>query len=199
MIDPVSKKSQIRRGMVCAAVPLCIVLVRLLFITACTSTQGPGNLATENQTPVPITTVTPESKALYKVTIAQPNDTKHPDYIVMDSDVYNQGEVIEFALMNLGSEPLGCASLEPNYYVGYEMENGSWKLVATEVEQPVVSLLQPGQSSRTSRLDTTNWSLGHYRISFNCGRISRDFLIRTTPAATELGKYSGDAKHEQSR
>ncbi|AGB02631.1 hypothetical protein Metfor_1601 [Methanoregula formicica SMSP] len=169
-----------RRSPVCPAVALCIVLVSLLLVAACTSAQGPGNLATENQTPVPITTATPESKALYKVTIAQPNDTTHPDYIIMDSDIYNQGEVVEFYVVNKGTDTLTCTNNRASYLIIFQNENGTWEYLP-EVGPPMlpkISYLKPGETLPPRRFVTTGWIPGRYRIVFDCG-IMREFEIRS--------------------
>lgn len=155
------------------------LLVAVLMAAGCISTQTPDNLTTEKPTSIITTPVTPESKVLYKVTIAQPNDTSHPDYIIMDSDVYNQGEVIEFYVVNKGTDTLTCANVPSSYRIFSQNENGTWDYLP-EVGPPMlpkISYLKPGETLPVKRFVTTGWMPGRYRIVFECG-IMREFEIR---------------------
>lgn len=161
-----------------------IVIPLLLFATVllaggCITTQTPDNLTTEKSTSIIPTPVTPESKALYKVTIAQPDDTSHPDYIIMDSDVYNQGEVVEFYVVNKGTETLTCANV-PTYRVFSQNENGTWDYLP-DIGPPMyprISYMKPGEIIPPMRFATAGWIPGRYRIVFDCG-IMREFEIRS--------------------
>jgi hypothetical protein len=139
------------------------------------------NQIQENQTMTSVQTtvapITPQSVAVYKVTITQ-EDGSHADYIKMDSDVYNPGEIVEFYLINLDSEPIPCGSLSPYYMVALKSDNGSWmNIIDSGYQQPGRLSnnlgIEPGESTRTYRLDTTGWRPGLYRIVFNCGGTSQ--------------------------
>jgi len=129
------------------------------------------NLVTEQ------TTVSLQSKASYKVTIAQQNDS-HADFIKMDSDVYSQGEIIEYYLINEGSETLTCAGTPPTFMI-YRQNNNSWE-IPPELSVTVTDLtsyLKSGESTRMKRLITTDWRPGRYKIVSDCG-IWREFELR---------------------
>ena len=68
-------------------IALMIVLMCILLTTGCTTKPVLDNQTGTFTSPTVPPTTQP-SEALYKVTIAQPNNT-HADFIKMDSDVYN--------------------------------------------------------------------------------------------------------------
>jgi len=156
---------------------LIIQLAAILLAAGCTTTPVSENLTGENHASITTTPGTPESKAFYKVTISQPNDANHPDYIKMESDVYNQGEVIEFYVVNEGSESLLCDYI-PTFGVSQRMDDGSWRLLPESSQTASGGLRdwKPGEVSRTFRFATTGWMPGRYRIVFDCG-IMREFEI----------------------
>jgi hypothetical protein len=159
-------------------IPL-FLLIAVLMAAGCITTQTPDNLTTKNPTSIITTPVTPESRAFYKVTIAQPDDSAHPDYIIMDSDVYNQGEVVEFYVVNKGTDTLTCANNPPSYFIFFRNENGTWEYLP-EVGPPMlpqILYLKPGVTLPARRFVTTGWRPGRYRIVFDCG-IRREFEIR---------------------
>jgi hypothetical protein len=121
----------------------------------------------------------------YQITLAQPETRS--DFIRMDSDVYNTGEVVEFLVTNDGLIPLECTNTPPEFRVTYQTGSGRW---ATKMgpEIPVtgnISFLQKGQSTKMYRFISTGWEPGRYRILSDCG-VGRDFLIRalSTPVPT---------------
>ncbi|MFA4859398.1 hypothetical protein [Methanoregula sp.] len=148
---------------------LMIVCVCILMVVGCTTKP-----ALEN----PAGTPTPSSKALYKVTIAQPNGS-HAEFMKMDSDVYNVGEVVEFYVVNEGPETLTCANTPPSFRIYYKKDDNTWEYQteAGETMSPRISYLKPGDSTRLRRLITTDWTPGRYRIVFD-GGISRVFELR---------------------
>jgi hypothetical protein len=141
------------------------------------------HVAVENRT-TPVTQTTRESKTLYTVTIAQPDST-HPEYIKMDADVYNVGEIVEFYMINEGSGTLTCANWQPSYSVLWLLDNGTRQRVADSgVVQPAISYIKPGSVTPHYRIETTGWGPGRYLIRFDCDAISREFILREIPKVT---------------
>ena len=164
------------------AVPILVLmflLASVLLAPGCTTTV-PGN-RTGPVSPAPATSTTPASVALYRVTIPQ-EEGSHADYLIMDSDVYNQGEVVEFYVMNEGSGAIRCGSSPFTYMVQYRKTDGSWGTLPepSETVEPIISYLKPGQATATRRFVTAGWPPGLYRIVYDCG-ISREFMVRTVP------------------
>lgn len=159
--------------------PLIILIIALLLTSGCTS-FGDSTGAAAN--------TTPDSKQIvssYQVSISQPDSTS--DFIRMDSDVYNAGEVVEFVVTNNGLLPLDCSNTPPDFSVIYQTGSGRW-VTRMGPEVPVtgnISFLQKGESTKYFRFVTTGWEGGRYRIVSDCG-VERDILIRelATPLPT---------------
>jgi hypothetical protein len=162
---------------------LCIVMMALLLAAGCTTTPAPNNPAGIH-TPSPEITHTMSSKALYKVTIAQQNNSQS-DLIRMDSDIYNQGEVVEFYLVNDRPEPLECVGDFSSYRI-FSFINRSWSPLPQPPGTYVVvitgistrSYLQSGTSTEKFHLITNDLTPGRYKIQFVCLNIYREFEIR---------------------
>jgi len=162
-----------------------IVLIVLFFVAGagCTAPAGPIN-ASENST-VPPGTVA----ASYRVTLNQPE--AQSAYIVMDTDIYNPGEVVEFSVTNYGSSPLSCAGNPPGFSVKFQKTNGIWatRMGPGQPNETETTLLAPGTSTKIYRFVTDGWEPGRYRIVHDCG-IVREILVRSpatpqpTPAPT---------------
>jgi hypothetical protein len=107
-------------------------------------------------------------------------DTTHTNYIKMDSEVYNQGEIIEFYLVNEGNETLTCAVTPPSFLIYRQIGNDSWEIPPGVSETLIdrISHLKPGESTRVRRLITTDWTPGLYKIVSDCG-VSREFVLRS--------------------
>jgi len=164
--------------------PFIIALLVILIITAlvlaagCTTTPAMNNLTgMPTQTLVSLT----KEKAVpfYKVTIPQPEGI-HPDYLKMDSDVYNQGEVVKFSVVNEGSETLACWSIFPSFYLYRQV--GTWELLIgpTGTQIDYGYYLKQGESTPVQQLSTTDLTPGHYKIVTECG-VSREFEIHASP------------------
>ncbi len=165
---------QINRSWLIAVVFLAMGLV----ITAgCTSPAGTGNVA-ENSSSVPVTLT-----ASYRATINQPDALA--DYMKMDTDIYNIGEVVEFTVTNIGSGALQCAGDPPAFSVKTQSPGGSWttKMVPNEPNRTVQSSLAPGASTQRYAFVTTGWEPGRYRIVQDCD-VEHEFLLRALPAVT---------------
>ena len=155
-----------------------IVMGFIVLATGCTTKPVLDNQTGTFTSPTAPPTTQP-SEALYKVTIAQQNNT-HADFIKMDSDVYNQGEVIEYYAVNEGTETLTCGCTPPTPRVFRQLDDKSWGIPPGFVDEFCafqISYFKPGETTRVRRLITTDWLPGRYRIGFSCG-ISREFEIR---------------------
>lgn len=155
-----------------------LIIIALLLTAGCTSPLAKAN-ATTNITPTQV-----QSVALYKVTIAQP-DT-YSGFIHMDSDVYNDGEVVEFVVVNDGKTNLESPNDRPDFSVKFQTGRGTW---ATKMgtQEPAVSnatILAPGESSKVYRFIPAGWEPGRYRIISDYG-IGHDILIRVFPTQVQ--------------
>lgn len=153
---------------------LIITLVCLLLVAGCTSPFNPAN-ETGNTTPA-----VQQSPASYKVTIAQPDGRSRS--IIMDTDVYNLGEVVEFSVKNGGSGTLTCLHDPPTFSVKYQTGSGIWA-TREGTDAPAEtnkSSIEPGKSSPAFRFVTTGWEPNRYRIVSDCG-VYREFLVRPAP------------------
>jgi len=151
-----------------------IIIIAFLLTAGCT-TPSAKTSATVSVTPTPV-----QSVALYKVTIAQPD--AYSGYIHMDSDVYNDGEVVAFMVVNDGKTHLVSPNDRPDFSVKFQTGHGTW---ATKMgtDTPAVSnatILAPGESSKVYRFIPAGWEPGRYRIISDYG-IGRDILIRAVP------------------
>lgn len=124
--------------------------------------------------------------ASYHLTLRQP--VAQSDYIHMDTDIYNIGEVVEFTVTNDGSGTLDCAGDPPSFSVNFQAGNGMWatRMGTGKPDDSVKKPLAPGASTQVYRFVTTSWDPGRYRIVHDCG-IEREILIRALPVtrATE--------------
>jgi len=156
---------------------LMMIFVCILLVSGCTNKPVLDNQTGTFTSPTVPPTTQP-SKALYKVTIAQPNNSR-ADFIKMDSDVYNQGEVIEFYVVNEGTETLTCGCTPPLFVIYRQLDDKSWGILPGTGEwcSFQISYFKPGETTRVRRLITNDWLPGRYRIGFGCG-ISREFEIR---------------------
>jgi hypothetical protein len=181
---PILPESRWRSGSI--AVALCIVMVAVLLAAGCMTTSASGSL-TGNPTQTPVSPIMEKSVTFYKVTIPQPEGI-HPDYIKIDSDVYNLGEVIEFHVVNEGSEPLACWQITPSLDYHLYRQIGTWELqpepYSTGWHTDSGYYLQHGESTPELRLRTADLIPGHYKIVTDCG-VSREFEIRAAPNTTQ--------------
>lgn len=174
-----------RKKSICTAVSVCIVLTVVLLVTGCITKPVPDNrsalISQTTTAPAPL-----KSIALYKVTIAQPIGSQ-AEYITMDSDVYNSGELIEFSLLtdNLITEP--CKGDISSFRVFFKSTNGFWEELPGPFEayhpyaapQPASTAFSgPGPSIPEYRIVTTGWAPGYYRIQSDCLQAAHEFLLR---------------------
>ena len=163
-----------------AFLTLMIISICLAMIAGCTTTTFSKNQDTNPQVSVTPTATYPD-KALYKVTIPQPNNT-HPEFIRMDADIYNQGVVIEYYLVNECSGLLSCYTNPPSFQISRETISGTWvNLPQSEITKaPEIYSLKHGESTPAQRIITDDLVPGRYKIQSTCG-ISRDFEVRKIP------------------
>ncbi|MCK9580786.1 MAG: hypothetical protein M0Q92_10110 [Methanoregula sp.] len=161
------------------SIPLFILILCLIITTGCTSPADTIGATANN---------TPDGKQImsaYQQSVSQPDITS--DFIRMDTDIYNAGEVVEFVVTNNGLLPLTCSNTPPDFRVTFQAGNGRWATkMGPDVPVPGnISHLQKGESTRVYRFISTAWDAGRYRIVSDCG-VERDFLIRVlpTPAPT---------------
>jgi len=160
---------------------IALFLTLAFLLTAgCSTIPVQHNAASSEIVPVPQTTEKPGP--YYRVTIDQA-ESNHPDYLKMDSDIYKQGEVIEFFVTNLGSESLSCWHDYPSFSLYRQV--GTWEsLTKREGYQTDYGYyLQRGESTAVERLNTSDLTPGHYKIVTDCG-ISREFEIHVAPVTT---------------
>ncbi len=158
---------------------VCVILALVLLGAGCTS--FPADEANDTRS----SNEDVQVPASYRVTLAQPD--ARADYIHMDSDVYNAGEVVEFVVTNDGLLPLSCTRTPPDFRVIFQTGSGRWatKMGPDFAAAGNVSYLQNGESTQVYRFISTGWEAGRYRIVSDCGP-EREFLIRVlpTPAPT---------------
>jgi hypothetical protein len=158
-----------------------LILVCLLCTAGCILPFAADN-RTEG-TPGPSS---PQSVAKYKVTLAQPGDAAK--MIIMDSDVYNLGEVVEFFITNKENHDLSCSNDPPSFSVKYQKGNGQWvtRMGSDDPAAGTATSLKPGASTAPYRFVTTGWAPGRYRIVSDCD-VSREILIRSLPPVSTAG------------
>ena len=176
-----------RRKPVRVSVALCGIILVGMLIAGCTITPLSDN-QTVNLSTSPEITPTIASKALYKVTIAQQGGS-HSDLIRMESDVFNQGEVIEFSLVTDGQAVKPCDGGIFSFRVFFRLNNGSWNelqgpfraYIAPKPTCPAVTNAVCQQSLPPAyRFVTTGWPPGLYRIQSDCLNASHEFILRNT-------------------
>jgi hypothetical protein len=163
---------------------LIVSALMILLITGagCTSLFSGGNATS----PEPSAGDLPA--ASYKVSLHQPDAMS--GYIHMDTDIYNIGEVVEFAVTNDGSRTLDCAGDPPSFSVKSQGINGAWGTrMGKDPDTEKRSSLAPGASLPAYRFISDGWAPGRYRIVHDCG-VVREFILKpapvpvTTPPAT---------------
>lgn len=153
---------------------LIIIMVCVFLMAGCTSLFDQTNQTNTTTTEVQ------QFPSSYKVTLAQPDDTSN--FIRMDTDVYNIGEVIEFYVINEGSGTLTCLNDPPTYSVKFQTGSGRWATrMGTDIPvETNKTYLENGKSTQMYRFVSTGWEPNRYRIVSDCG-VYREFLLRSVP------------------
>jgi len=156
-----------------------LLIIAFMFFAGCT-TEPALQSQTVNQSPSPDSSQMDKSLFFYGAKIPQA-DSIHPDYIRMNSDIFAQGETIEFFVVNEGSSPLTCDYLPVyNLYI----QTGTWESLTrkSEYSLPGYYHLPAGNSTDVQRLGTSDLVTGHYKIA-RCG-VSREFEVHAAPVST---------------
>ena len=152
------------------------MILACVMTAGCTSVLNEGNSST--------TAVTDRVAAPgYHATIAQPD--ARSDFIRMDADVYNAGEVVEFTVTNNGTLPLECSDTPPGFRVKFQTGSGRW-VTRMGPDTPVKgnsSQLKSGESTQLYRFVSAGWEPGRYRIISDCG-VEHDILIHALMTVT---------------
>jgi len=187
-IDPESRRRPLR-----IAVALVLVMVAVLLAAGCTTEPTHDNRNGTISSPA-VTAPTQKSSALYKVTIAQSNGT-HAEFIKIDSDVYNIGEVIEFSLQKRSDGTETCPDSPCSYRVAFQLKNGSWQELPEPIEPMDTTVEGPRYFSSCTSMQfaTTNWTGGMYRIQYHCG-VSRKFNLVVPIRPTPTRDFSAGSK-----
>ncbi len=166
---------------------LLILAFSLVIIAGCSSIASEKN-------PDSSTSQTPgQPAASWQVTIHQPY--AQSDYIKMDTDIYNIGEVVEFTVTNDGSQSLDCAGAPPSFSVKFQAVNGVWatRMGTEKPNESAKYTLAPGASTQVYRFVTTGWDPDRYRIVSDCG-VVREFILRPVPAIVTMVEEGQTAK-----
>jgi hypothetical protein len=137
--------------------------------------------------PVPETTRAKETESLSPGTVAPPANN-HPEYIRMDATTYSVGEVVQFYLVNKGSEIKGCDYAHPPYTVYLRLPDDSRRTIASgNPARSYLTVISEGEIASSTgpfSLDTSKLTPGRYIIRFDCGNnVAREFMIMAhTPA-----------------
>ncbi len=161
-------------------IALTLLTLLLLLVGGCMNKPAPDNHTTA-PSQVPDSPTKDKSLMFDGVKIPQAEGV-NPDYIRMSSDIYIQGEVIEFNIVNGGSESLMCRHTLPPYSL--YRQTGSWEPVIkpTGTQTSWGSELKPGDSTQVQQLSTAYLTPGHYKLATGCG-VSREFEIRAVSGA----------------
>jgi hypothetical protein len=98
----------------------------------------------------------------------------------MDATTYSVGEVVQFFLVNKGSEIKGCDYAHPAYTIYSLSPDGSRLPVSASdpirAYRTVMSEGEPASATGPFSLDTGKISPGKYLIRFDCGNnVGREF------------------------
>ena len=166
--------------------PVLTILILGALLAAGCSSPLPITIPSVNATPA-----RHNPAASYQVTIRQPEKTS--DFVHMDTDIYNIGEVVEFFISNDGSGVLDCSRNPPSFVVQSQTITGSWttRMGAEEPDTSTKSVLRPGESTRIYRFVTTGWDSGRYRLVSDCG-VMREIILRPVPVPAEVSVAGAD-------
>lgn len=160
---------------------ILLMVIGLLCSAGCSELSGTGN-----QTPGVSGDSFGGPGSGYRQTLAQPKETSR--MIRMATDIYTEGDVVEFSIANEKSMDLSCRHDPPIFSVRYQKDTGQW-VTRMGYENPPpgnTTNIRPGTSTEPYRFITTGWAPGRYRIVTDCD-VSRDILIRAVPGTTPSG------------
>ena len=157
---------------------LLVLAMALILVAGCT-TGSSQHSQSVNPTLTPASSTNQQSLFFYGKKIHQ-TDSINPDFIKMGSDIYIQGEVIEFHIVNEGSSSLACPWIPP--YDLYR-QIGTWEHLTKRTGNyylPGNYWLEAGNSTSVAQLSTADLTPGRYKL-VKCG-VSREFEIHAASA-----------------
>jgi hypothetical protein len=151
---------------------LVLVIVAMLLAAGC---AGPAEQGYQTTPGIP----TIQASVPYNINTVKSPEGTNSAYIGLNSDVFNQGDDVEFTVVIGSLETSVCENYLPTYGIAY-LAGGSWKYLSEPRETLSSAIFDrmSGSSQRTFRFNTANITPGRYRIQFDCGPVSREFLIR---------------------
>ena len=151
------------------------------------TTIPPVVITSAEPEPVPETILVKETESLSLGTVAPPANY-HPEYIRMDATTYSVGEVVQFYLVNKGSEIKGCDYSHPPYTIYLHLPDDTRRVIASgDPTRSYLTVISDGEIASSTgpfSLDTRKLTPGRYIIRFDCGNnVAREFVIMAhTPA-----------------
>ena len=143
-----------------------------------TTTIPPVTLVTGKTEPAEEITALPETSAAG--TVRQPV-SYHPEYIRMDAETYNAGDIVEFYLVNRGEEIKGCDFAQPAFSIFQLFPDGTRRKVSGNIpgiSYRAVMTADPGSATGPLSFNTAGMVPGRYLIRFDCGNnVAREFVI----------------------
>ena len=143
-----------------------------------TETESSETATASETPPVPAATATPPVNY-------------HPEYIRMDSTVYSAGEVVEFYLVNRGSEIKGCDYSRPAYTIYQLFPDGTRRKVSGSEPgrsyRVVIYEGEPTSSTGPFTFNTAGLVPGRFLIRFDCGNnVAKEFVIMAHGPTNEI-------------
>jgi hypothetical protein len=155
-----------------------------------TTTNPLLETTTTEQETVRVTDTIQETESPVSATVAPPANY-HPEYIRMDATTYTVGDIVQFYLVNKGTEIKGCNYAHPAYTVYHLSPDGTRMVVASSDPKlsffTIISEDEIATSTGPFNLDTRKWTPGRYLIRFDCGNnVAREFVIMEKSLAKGL-------------
>jgi len=191
---------------------LLFVLALLLLAAGCETTPdtavppGTAPAITPAKIPVrpvttpipPVTSGTADTEPVTEITALQETSTAetsrqsagyHPEYIRMDAETYNAGDVVQFYLVNRGTEIKGCDYAQPAFTIYQIYPDGTRRKVSGNIpgiSYQVVMTGDPGSATGPLNFNTAGMVPGRYLIRFDCGNnVAKEFVIYAKVYAKE--------------
>lgn len=118
-----------------------------------------------------------------------PPASNHPEYIRMDADFYNAGDIVEFYLVNRGDEIKGCDHAQPAFSVYQIFQDGTRRKVAGNIPGIIYRATmtdEPSTATGPLTFNSAGMLPGRYLIRFDCGdNVAREFVIYAKVHVTE--------------
>ena len=191
---------------------LLFVLALLLLAAGCESPPDtaalPGTTPSTTATKIPVrhvTTTTPlptiitgESEPVTEITAlpetsaagtSRQSASYLPEYIRMDAETYNAGDIVQFYLVNRGAGITGCDYARPAFTIYQIFPDGTRRKVSGNIpgiSYRAVMTGDPGSATGPLSFNTAGMVPGRYLIRFDCGsNVAREFVIYAKVYVTE--------------